>query len=381
MIYYTFSSDNGRQLALEYDPKNKIYSESEKLYYYSSFPINDYRGNEIGEIMVMLDRHEMISTMRKSLVAAMGVIAAIAAAALAAVYAIINRSFRPMQELIQVTEKMAERNFSMEITVRNMDEAGKVLYSAKTMISRLRQTLEEIKSISSSVSRGSREISDTSQTLSRGAARQAVSAEEVSSSMEQMHSSITENSENSLKTEKFALQSAARAKESSEAVRKAVMVMKEIAEKITVVDEIARQTDMLALNAAIEAAKAGDHGKGFSVVAAEVRKLAERSRKAAAEIVTLSADSAKAAEETSELLGKMLPDIQQTAELVQSITSATKEQNSGIEQINQAIIHCLMKLYSITHLHHSSLRQCPGKWRSSLLCYRRKSKCGIPPVL
>jgi methyl-accepting chemotaxis protein len=113
--------------------------------------------------------------------------------------------------------------------------------------------------------------------------------------------------------------------------------MKEIANKISIIEEIARQTNLLALNAAIEAARAGEHGKGFAVVAAEVRKLAERSQKAAGEINQLSATTLKVSEKSGEMLDKLVPDIQRTAELVQEISAASKEQDTGAEQINKAL--------------------------------------------
>ena len=156
--------------------------------------------------------------------------------------------------------------------------------------------------------------------------------------MEQMAANIRQNADNAMQTEKIASKSAEDAKQGGEAVAKTVSAMKEIASKISIIEEIARQTNLLALNAAIEAARAGEHGKGFAVVAAEVRKLAERSQHAAAEISELSGSSVEVAEQAGKMLAEMVPDIQRTAELVQEISAASKEQDTGAEQVNQAIM-------------------------------------------
>jgi methyl-accepting chemotaxis protein len=113
--------------------------------------------------------------------------------------------------------------------------------------------------------------------------------------------------------------------------------MKEVAEKINIIEEIARKTDLLALNAAVEAARAGEHGKGFAVVASEVRKLAERSQTAAAEISRLTSDGVKTADGAGQLLAKPVPDIQRTAELVREIAAASVEQSTGATQVSKAI--------------------------------------------
>jgi len=113
--------------------------------------------------------------------------------------------------------------------------------------------------------------------------------------------------------------------------------MQDIAEKVSIIGEIARQTNILALNAAVEAARAGEHGKGFAVVAAEVRKLAERSQVAAVEIDLLTKNSVKATDESGRLLAAIAPEIGKTAKLVQEIAAASIEQNSGADQVNNAI--------------------------------------------
>jgi methyl-accepting chemotaxis protein len=205
------------------------------------------------------------------------------------------------------------------------------------MVEKLRQIVSEALTAAQNVSAGSQELSASAEQLSQGATEQASSAEEASSSMEEMASNVKQNADNANQTEKIAAQSAKDAEASGAAVGRAVNAMQTIAEKITIVQEIARQTDLLALNAAVEAARAGEHGKGFAVVASEVRKLAERSQAAAAEIGTLSTETVKVAQEAGNMLSKLVPDIKRTAELVEEITAACREQDVGSAQINQAI--------------------------------------------
>jgi PAS domain-containing protein len=199
------------------------------------------------------------------------------------------------------------------------------------------RVLGGVKDAADSVSAGSQQLSTSTEQLSQGTTEQAASAEEASSSVEELNATIRQTADNAQQTEKIALKSAADAMESGRAVGESVTAMKDIATKITIIEEIARQTNLLALNAAIEAARAGEHGKGFAVVASEVRKLAERSQTAAREISKQSVASVMVADNAGQMLGKLVPDIQKTAELVQEISAATREQTSGANQINQAL--------------------------------------------
>ncbi len=218
------------------------------------------------------------------------------------------------------------------------DEIGNLANALNDMILKLREIVTSVKSSSNNVASGSQEMSSSSQQMSQGATEQAASAEEVSSSMEEMASNIRQNADNAMQTEKIAQKAAKDAEEGGKSVTETVTAMKDIAQKINIIEEIARQTNLLSLNAAIEAARAGEHGKGFAVVASEVRKLADRSQKAAAEISDLSSRSVNIAEEAGNMLEQMVPDIQKTAELVQEISAASNEQNSGVDQINKAIM-------------------------------------------
>jgi methyl-accepting chemotaxis protein len=187
------------------------------------------------------------------------------------------------------------------------------------------------------VASGSHELSATADQISQGASEQASAAEQVSASMEEMTANIKQNADNASQTEKVSRQSAKDAELSGEAVNRAVAAMQTIAQKITIVQEIARQTDLLALNAAVEAARAGEHGRGFAVVASEVRKLAERSQVAATEIGSVSSETVKAAQSAGEMLGALVPNIRKTSELVSEISAACREQDIGVTQINEAI--------------------------------------------
>jgi methyl-accepting chemotaxis protein len=257
--------------------------------------------------------------------------------ALAAAFWISMTISRGLGRATTAVRNVAEGDLTKLAESVSKDEIGELLGHVNTMIERLRGVVGDAISASFNVSSGSQELSASSEQVSQGATEQAAAAEEASASMEQMAANIKQNADNAAQTEKIARQSAKDAEVSGEAVNRAVHAMRTIAEKISIVQEIARQTDLLALNAAVEAARAGEHGKGFAVVASEVRKLAERSQSAAAEISAMSGDTVQAAQEAGEMLSRLVPDIRKTAELVSEITAACREQDIGASQINEAI--------------------------------------------
>ncbi|HZG27164.1 MAG TPA: methyl-accepting chemotaxis protein, partial [Ensifer sp.] len=247
----------------------------------------------------------------------------------------INIMTGNLRNTAHVADQIA--NGDLTVTPKPLSDKDTLGLSLQSMVERLRGVVSDALAASDNVSSGSQQLSSGSEQLSQGATEQASSAEEASASMEEMAANIKQNADNAAQTEKIARQSAKDAEVSGQAVDKAVNAMRTIAEKISIVQEIARQTDLLALNAAVEAARAGEHGRGFAVVASEVRKLAERSQLAAAEISGLSGETVKVATEAGEMLSKLVPDIRKTAELVAEISAACREQDIGASQINEAI--------------------------------------------
>jgi methyl-accepting chemotaxis protein len=243
----------------------------------------------------------------------------------------------PISVVVGVVEKMAAGDLRETPVVDRSDETGRLLAAVKEMVEKLAGVIGEVRGGAEALTAASSQVSSTSQSLSQGTGEQAASVEETTSSLEEMSASITQNAENSRQTEQMANEGARNADESGKSVQETVVAMKSIAEKISIIEEIAYQTNLLALNAAIEAARAGEHGRGFAVVATEVRKLAERAQKAAKEIGELAGTSVKVAEKSGVLIAELVPAIRKTADLVQEVAAASQEQSAGVSQVSKAM--------------------------------------------
>lgn len=319
--------------------------------------MDDTAGTLVETLDVVADAADAVSDGADESAASMVAMAQIVMLALlltmigmAGVIVVANRRLisEPIRELTESMVKVSAGDLETKLPESDRkDEIGEMLDAVRVFHANSLKTIELSDALSDILSKADQsavEVAEDSEAvnaaaanISNGASMQAAAAQEASAAIEQMSANIRQSAKNSSETEQIATQSAEEAEKSGAAVESAVKAMRTIADKISIVQEIARQTDLLALNAAVEAARAGEHGKGFAVVASEVRKLAERSQEASQAISELSEETVVVSIEAGDMLGKLVPNIQMTAQLVQEISNATQEQNVAADQVSEAI--------------------------------------------
>lgn len=249
----------------------------------------------------------------------------------------LNKTSRSLIEVINFSQDISNGNLSKRIKVTGKDEIAQLADSMNKMAEKLKEVLRKVVISSDKLNLISGTISKYSTELSQGASGQAASSEQVMASIDEMSANIHNNTESAKQTEQISKQTLEGVKKGSQSAHQTLNAISEIAVKISIINEISRQTNILSLNAAVEAARAGAHGKGFGVVAGEVKKLAEKSQEAANYINDLSEKGVDISSLAEEELAELVPEVEKIAGLISSITSASSEQSKGVDQIQEAV--------------------------------------------
>ncbi|CAA0081185.1 Methyl-accepting chemotaxis protein III [BD1-7 clade bacterium] len=255
------------------------------------------------------------------------------------IFKVVNVMVQWLHKTQNVMAQLAsgDLNIKLENGKVGGDDLAQINEAITSVVEQFTSVVSEMVKNTQVVTDISKQITESADSISRGANDQASSVEETSASIEQMSATVLQNNNNATSTKEIAQTTADAASNSGKTVLAMVDAMRRIAEKVSIIDDIAYQTNLLALNASIEASRAGEDGRGFAVVAAEVRKLAERSKLAASEVMQMAGETVTASEKAGEELTAILPNIDHTAKLVQEISAASEEQSSGLHEITFAI--------------------------------------------
>jgi len=312
--------------------------------------ITDYRGTEVlssynklnipglnWAIITEIDEAEIMAP-KSRLLNTILIICIIIGIIMMPILYLIGRSLSlPLKAEVAYAKRLANGELDATIDINQKDEIGELADALREIADRTKQVITSVMNATNNLADASGQLSGASQDLSSGASEQASSIEEVSASMEEMASNIQQNADNSKQTEDITNAVSSQVESGSDIVLSSVESMEKIADKISIISDIAFQTNILALNASVEAARAGEYGKGFGVVATEVGKLADKTKAAASEINEISRNSVDIARQTKELMAQLVPSIQNSSMLVQEISAASKEQREAADQINNAI--------------------------------------------
>ncbi|MBK8806426.1 MAG: Cache 3/Cache 2 fusion domain-containing protein [Bacteroidales bacterium] len=315
----------------------KINDENNFVYYKFDTELDAY-------VSIIIKENEMFDVSKKQTIFTAVIVLFIGLIIFILIFIVSRTIVKSLKAAVSFADEVAKGNLQNTLLIKQNDEIGMLANSLNSMVLGLREMATNILQGSDKIATTSLEVQGTSEKLSQRANQQASTVEELSATMEEMSANIANNSDNALQTEKASLMAQTGINEVGELSRQSLEATRLISQKITIITDIAFQTNMLALNAAVEAARAGEHGKGFAVVAAEVRKLAERSKQAADEIVKLTSNGLAVTEDAGAKLNKMLPQIERTTNLVREVAAASIEQSKGAEQIRNVI----MELNNVT---------------------------------
>ncbi len=305
---------------------------------YAAFPIHNYDGKAQGVGVIQINRHDILTSINEAKVinSTLGIVFIVLLIILVLYFARIFIR-KPISKVVDAMKKISQKQIDFQMDDKRDDEIGELYDSINEINQNLKEIIVNIGETASAVLMASDELSSASQGISERANKQASTTEEIAASMEQMLSSINSNTENAETTGIKATKSANEMEANNKVFMKTIESVSDISKKISMITNIAFQINILSLNASIEAARAGTAGRGFGVVAQEIKNLADKTKMASVEIEDLSRDGQHISGIAGEKLEKLIPEIIESAQLVNNIVTASREQQSGVDEINTSV--------------------------------------------
>jgi len=342
LIYVASSNANLKKQVIDADYLNSaladtVQMQSDSIGYYS-FPIKDFAGNSVGVVVFQYDRRNNVKSLSQSVFFNVAF-----SLSMLLVFVVISFLFTriiitsPLINNLKQLKKVEEGNLLPEKASKRKDEIGKLSRFTENMKARLIEIVKEIRGISGNITENSKNFEAISEEMVSNSNELAASSEELAASIQEMVASINQNKENALNTEQVVLKTSQIISDGFVTMQKTLSSFNLITEKVRMIQEIAVKIDILSINAALEAKKAGDYGKGFSVVAQEIRRLSDFSNQSSEEISAITSANIELTNKSSKIMEDILPSIQEIVTQIQEISFASVEQNSAAEQINSAI--------------------------------------------